>query len=346
MNVIISNERQTELANLDIEVIKSVNGVFEADELVQMFSNFFFGRMILDLTALKNYRDIHNLQKLSMSLDVEKIIVLLPDTPECLAPQFLSKLISMGIYNFTTNLDGVNYLLQNPNTYRDVAHLHQIDASASEPASGGSGMAPAAMMPTPAVEDGTTIINNIVNGGAFILGIKNLTEHAGATMLSYLLKLELDHIGKPAVAIEVDRHDFMYINNKELVSVSKDSLAQELLKHREASVILIDLNSYEGTDVCTEIIYLVEPSTIKLNKLMRRDRQVFDKLKGKKIVLSKSLLTMKDITEFEYEARTKVFFNMPPLDERVNNSEILQDLLNRLGISTYSAGGSSGGGLM
>ena len=182
MNVIISNERQGELANLDIEVIKSINGVYESEELIQMFSNFFFGRMILDLTALKNYRDIRNLQKLSMSLDVEKIIVLLPDTPECLAPQFLSRLISMGIYNFTTNLDGVNYLLQNPNTYRDVAHLHQIDE--------GSGTGSAPVVAPVGGGDGTTVINNIVNGGSYILGIKNLTDHAGATMLTYMLKQE------------------------------------------------------------------------------------------------------------------------------------------------------------
>jgi len=44
MNVIISNERQGELANLDIEVIKSINGVYESEELIQMFSNFFFGK--------------------------------------------------------------------------------------------------------------------------------------------------------------------------------------------------------------------------------------------------------------------------------------------------------------
>ena len=75
MNVIISNERQAELANLDIEIIKAINGVFEADELVSMFSNFFFGRMILDLTAIKDYKDVRNLQKFAMSLDVEKIIV-------------------------------------------------------------------------------------------------------------------------------------------------------------------------------------------------------------------------------------------------------------------------------
>lgn len=331
MNVIVSNMRQAELANLDIEIIKSINGEYSADELVQIFSNFFFGRMILDLTALKDYRDIRNLQKLSMSLDVEKIIVVLPDSPDCLAPQFLSRLISMGIYNFTTNLDGINYLLQNPNTYRDVAHLHQIDSG------GGTGV-PVNPMPivNNGVSDGTTVINNIVNNASYILGVKNLTEHAGATMLTFMLKSELSKLGKSVVAIEVEKKDFMYINDKELKSVASDDLASELLKHRDASVVLVDLNSSGNEDLCTDIIYLVEPSTIKLNKLMRRDREIFNKLKGKKIVLAKSLLSSSDVNEFEYEAKTKVFFNLPPLDERQNNSEVLHDLINRLGIGAYS----------
>lgn len=328
MNVIISNERQAELASLDIEVIKSINGTFEADELIQMFSNFFFGRMVLDLTALKNYRDIRNLQKFSMSLDVEKIIVLLPDTPECLAPQFLSRLISMGIYNFTTNLDGVNYLLQNPNTYRDVAHLHQIDDSEGA----GGGVAP--VVAPVGGNDGTTLVSNIVSGGSYILGIKNLTDHAGSTMLTYLLKQELVKLGRSVVAMEVGRKDFLYISDKELVSTTKDGLAAELLKYRNASVILVDLNDGD-TKLCSDVIYLVEPSSMKLNKMMRRDSKVFEKLKGKKIVLARSMLTLQDITEFEYEAKTKIFFNLPPMDERQDNSSVLQDLLNRLGISTY-----------
>jgi len=322
MNVIISNERQAELANLDIEIIKSIHGVFDADELIQMFSNFFFGRMILDLTALKNYQDVRNLQKLSMSLDVEKIIILLPDTPECLAPQFLSKLISMGIYNFTTNLDGVNYLLTNPNTYRDVAHLHQIDSTPTSSETGSTG-------------SGNTVINNIVSTGTYILGIKNVTEHSGATMLTYMLKKELKDMGKSVLAIEVDKKDFMYFNDKEMISVDASNLANEVLRHKDVNVLLIDLNKCDNIDVCNEVLYLIEPSTIKLNKLMRRDRAIFSKLAGRKIVLAQSILSDSDIKEFEYEANIKIFFVMPPLDERENNSEVLQNLLNRIGIINY-----------
>ena len=320
MNVIISNERQTELANLDIEIIKSINGVFETDELIQMFSNFFFGRMILDLTALKNYQDVRNLQKFAMALDIEKIIVLLPNTPESSAPAFLSKLISMGIYNFTTNLDGVNYLLNNPNTYRDVAHLHQIDVVpnvVAAPVSAGNN------------------VTQVVSTSTFILGIKNVTEHSGATMLIYMLKKELQNMGKKVLAIEVDKRDFMYFSDREMISIGSGDLANEVLKHKDANVILIDLNKDGNPDICNEVLYLIEPSTIKLNKLMLRDRQVFTKLAGKKVVIAQSILPSSDIKQFEYESGIKNFFVLPPLDERINNTEVLQELLNKLGIINY-----------
>lgn len=318
MNVIISNEKQEELANLNIEIIKSIHGVYEVDELIQMFSNFFFGRMILDLTALKDYHDTRNLQKLSMSLDVEKIIVLLPDTPECLSPRFLSKLISMGIYNFTTNLDGVNYLLTNPNTYRDVAHLHQIDEVA-----------------TPVVNaSGDNIINNVISTGNYVLGIVNVTEHSGATMLTYMLKKHLKNAGVRVAAIEVDKRDFVYFNDSEMISVDEANLASEVLKNKDANVIIIDLNKDSNADICNEVLYLIEPSTIKLNKLMRRDRKILEKLAGKKVVLAQSILSDSDIKEFEYEANIKVFFVMPPLDERNKNTEVLQSLLSKLGINS------------
>lgn len=322
MNVIISNERQAELASLDIEIIKSVHGVFDADELVQTFSNFFFGRMILDLTALKDYKDVRNLQKLSMSLDVEKIIVLLPDTPECLAPRFLSRLISMGIYNFTTNLEGVNYLLNNPNTYRDIAHLHQIE----EVPDGGN---------TVVSSNTSGASTQFVSTGTYILGIKNITDHSGATMLIYMLKNAIKDMGRTVTAIEVDKNDFMYFNDKDMISIANSNLANELLKHKDSNIILVDLNREGDIEICNEVLYLIEPSTIKLNKLMRKDRKAFEKLAGKKVVLAQSILSDNDVRQFEYETNIKMFFVLPPLDERNKNTEVLLDLLSRLGINNY-----------
>jgi len=317
MNVIVSNRQQALLANLSIDIIKTVNGEFTADEIVEQFSNFFFGRMILDLTALKDYKDLRNLQKISISLAVEKIIIVLPiDDPECNTPQFLSKLISMGVYNFTSNIEGINYLLQNPNSYRDVAHLHQID----EPIV----IERQVMVPG---ENTTTYVQS----ASTVLGIKNLTDGAGATTLCNLLKKELKTRGLSVVAIEVGKRDFMYLNDKELISTTEDDLSSVVLRNRDKQVILVDLNRTEPT-ICTDAIYLLEPSFIKLNKLMFRDRKVFERLKGKKIILSKSLLSNSDMAELEYEAKTKFFYNMPVLDDRKNNTEILEDLLIRLGI--------------
>ena len=103
MNVIVSNKYQAMLQNLDIDVIKTLNGEFDVDDLIANFKNFFFQRMILDITAIKNYRDIRNLQKLSVSLDMDKVILLLDDSTEGTSTEYLSKLISIGIYNFTRN---------------------------------------------------------------------------------------------------------------------------------------------------------------------------------------------------------------------------------------------------
>lgn len=328
MNVIISNKQQEMLSNLNIEVIKTVNGVFTADEIVDMFSNFFFGRMILDLTALDNYQDIRNLQKISISLPVEKIIVLLPLTDNMVNnPNYQSKMISMGIYNFTQGLDGLNYLLQNPNSYRDVAHLHQIDVQ------------------QPTVDTGVYTSNNSMqNNDEFVnannmyqqnmnvvLGIKSLTDGAGATTLSYLLKKELERRGYDTVLVEIERRDFTYLNDKSLISISKDEFAEFLMKNRDKQVILVDLNSGDPK-LCTDVIYLLEPSLIKLNKLMMKDRRVFERLKDDKIILCKNFLSNSDIAELEYEAKVKFFHNLPSLDDRKENSAILDELLAKLGI--------------
>ena len=57
MNVIVANKNSSILNSLDIDIIKSLNGEFTVTEIVQIFSNFFFGKIIIDRTAIK---DIEN----------------------------------------------------------------------------------------------------------------------------------------------------------------------------------------------------------------------------------------------------------------------------------------------
>lgn len=307
MNVIIANEAKDMLSQLDIDVIKSVDGIHSADEIVDMFKNFFFARMVLDVTAIEDYQNITNIQKISIGLDADKIILVLPNNEVCTSSSYLSKLISMGIYNFTTNLEGIKYCLEHPNTYKDVAHIQQLN-------------------------DLSTTISEKVVSGSRIIGIKNITDHAGSTTLIYMLKKELEQTyNMKVVAIEINRHDFAYFHDKNMISITDEELMSEIVKHNDASIILIDLNDSDNDGVCSDTLYLIEPSSIKLNKLMRRNRRIFEELKGKKIILNQSLLSNSDIMDFEYEGRTKVFYNIPPLNDRERNS-VLHDFLAKMGL--------------
>ena len=321
MNVIVANQQKEIISGLDIDILKSLDGEFDADEFVSMFQTFYFGKMILDVTAIRDYKNIQNIQKISLSLNVENIILLLPaNDPDCTSNAYLSQLISMGIYNFTTSLDGIKYLLVHPNSYRDVAHIQQF-GQASQPG-------PVADATTIAVP---TVVETVTEGRALVLGFKNMTEHAGATSLIYMLYKELVSRGVPVVALEINKRDFQYYNDKGMLSITKEELPGELLKNSGMRAILIDLNDSNSESVCSDVFYLVEPSTIKLNRLMRKDRNIFEKMKTKHIVLNKSLLSTNDVSDLEFEAKTKMYFALPPLNDRISNDAIV-NFLSTIGL--------------
>ena len=130
------------------------------------------------------------------------------------------------------------------------------------------------------------------------------------------------------------------------MSVPANNLMNVRNKFSQFEVVLIDLNNAnpDSEAGCTDVIYLLEPSTIKLNSLMRKDRTALERVKDKKLVLNKSLLDMNDVKEFEYEAKVKVFYNIPPLDERKDSQMALDSFLEKLGIFAGN-GGNAGGGI-
>ena len=266
MNVIISNKNQLLLENLGIDVIKEMNGEFEVDEIIATFQNFFYQRMILDITAIKNYADIVNLQKLSISLPMDKLILLLDGSETTSSPNFLSNLVSMGIYNFTKNVEGIQYLYNTPNSYRDVAQFHRLDASLER-----KNTTP--QQPNPQQQYIAPVQTSIKEEkdeffGTRVLGVKNITKQSGASSLIYMMKKELSK-NYSVVAVEVDKNDFAYFKDKDMISTVTNEVGMIVNKYRDKNVILIDINnSIVAEGFCQDVLYLIEPSIIKLEKLM------------------------------------------------------------------------------
>ena len=311
MNVIISNEYKNILTSLDIETIKTMDGEFTVEEIIGSLTNFFFNKLILDVTAIKNNRDITNYQKLSMSIDMNKVILYLDNSLKN-DNKYLSQIISLGIYNFASDKETLMYLYTNPNSYKDVAHLHNVNLNASDDIN------------TPVISQD----NNTKN--SYIIGIKNVTDNAGATTLTYLLKKELSK-DKYTVALEINKNDFGYFDEKDMYSIRELNLGMAIQKFSNANIILLDLNN-SSEEKCDEILYLIEPSIIKLNKMITQNKNIFTMLANKKVVLNKSLLKPEDVKEFELESSSQITYNIPPLNDRDDNSEIIKGLIEKLNI--------------
>ena len=129
----------------------------------------------------------------------------------------------------------------------------------------------------------------------------------------------------------------MLISGREEMRKSLDSL----LYFKNAfptEIILVDTNDDgHALELCTDVIYLLEPSVIKLNKMMMIHPDMLGKLKNEKVVLNQSLLTHRDVLDFERESGLKIYYNMPPLDERCSNSKDLDAFLMSLGFNRINA---------
>ena len=313
MDAVICNKYVDIFNNLDIEVSKKLEGEYTVEEIISTFDNFFFNKMFLDITSIKDYKDLTNLQKLSMGIDMDKVILYLDgDDIISNSSMFLSKLVSMGIYNFTKDKNSLMYLYNNPNSYRDVAYLQNVEEK----------------------EEDNNVSNDEVSqdlsSKKIILGVKNVTNSAGSTTLVYLFKKILSEYYS-VMGLEIDKNEFIYFNDKDLISVKEEEFDDTINKYSSIQFFVVDLGKSNKEHLCNEVLYLVEPSTIKLNKLMLINPNVFKELSDKKIVLNKSLLNDSDIASFEVEADVKVYYNICPLNDKEDCSSILLPLLEKLG---------------
>ena len=106
-----------------------------------------------------------------------------------------------------------------------------------------------------------------------------------------------------------------------MISTTTNELLKEMMKRASYDIVFLDLNDYDDDEICTEVYYLLEPSTIMMNKMLRKNRRVLEQMKDKKIILNKCVLSNEDVATFEYETKLKVFASVPPVDDRQTRIE-------------------------
>lgn len=332
MNIIIKNKNRV-IDNAQIEVLKTLTGEFERKDLEEQLVNLTFNRVIIDITAIKNYYDPTSLFYFLSYFDQNKVIILLDDSPLVNSNEFLTSLIDKGYYNFTRNTSGIGYLIDHPNKYEDVEKYKKVTIQS-------------AFNPLNETSNSSNINQNSIkyekNKNQKIIGIQNLTEHSGATTLMYLMLKQLTP-NKKAKGIELVKQDSIYFRNNDILfSTSIEDLKMKLSSMKDNEVIIIDLNDIDGKDVCDEILYLVDPGIIKLNKLLKNGSNVYEKIQKGKVVLNRSALLQEEVNNFEYETKLKVFHNVPNINDRKDNNQSINALLINLGLKKHSGGGLFG----
>ena len=239
MNVIIYNKRK-DLNNLTVDIIKSVEGEYTVEELIGMFTNFFFNKMILDITSIKDYTNYANLKKLFSNIDGGKVIVILDDITN--NKEYISDLITLGVYNFTINYDEILELFNTPKNYNDVKNL-QISKSTYDINQEIDNELGINQEKEFTFKD--FILPDEYDGNKKIIGVVHLTSHAGATTLVVQMIKQLN-IKYRAIGIEMNKQDFIYFNIPNIYSCTdKGDVLRKIKEHQDVDAVIVDLNDFD-----------------------------------------------------------------------------------------------------
>lgn len=325
MNLAIVNENVNVINSLTIDIIKVMHGVYDAETLKDELVNFYFSKVIIDITAIKNYYSSSDLLEVLNYFGTDKVILLLNDSEVCNNNKFLAELVKNGYYNFTKNAQTIGFLISKPNTYEDVKKYVENETFTSVLTQSNN------TLKKDIINNTNTNINSINN--QIIIGIQNLSDNAGATtlMVQMVKQLALNYNVK---GIELNGRDNIYFRNDKILTCIDYLEAKDYIKgrFRNINVIIIDLNDFKDKDsLCTDIIYLLEPGIIRLSKFVKNTPNLDEFLENKKIVLNRSALKDEEINYFEKQTGIKVFYNLINFDDRRERLLSVDKLLIKLG---------------
>ena len=315
MNIIVTNKYKDLIYNSNIEILKDLHGVFKVSQIVNAFNSIFYKKIIIDATALDGFPKDTVLKELVSSFEKDKLILFLPpDNPP--PKKFLSFLVSINLYNFTDNPNGLIQLTKKSNTINDVSMFVEKEE---------------VVMNTQGQDENQDIYDNSSVKKRIILGLKSITGKSFSTEIIYsMMKLLEEKYQKKVLALEIDKRNFLFYNNQNMNSLDKTRIDSFLQSNSDVDIILVDLGKDANLNICDDIICLVNPSLYEINKLMFTSRDAFLKLKGEKVMFVNSLLTDADVNQFAKEANISIYYNLSPINDRIVNNNI-EKLLAKLG---------------
>ena len=314
MYIIIKNDNSRIINNLTVNVVKTLVGDFTREDLDRELSLVNYDKAIVDITSIRNYYDDNYLYNfLGFFRSPSDVILLLNDGFVANSKHFLRKLIERGYYNFATSDSAVNRLLEKNNTIDDVKnYMEGYD-----------------FLKTDSIVSGVEK-NKKFESDKLIIGIKNGISHSGATTLMYMLVKEISKI-KKVKGIEMISNDSLYFRDDRIISCESRIQLETIIKTlHDIDVYVVDLNGSDVEEICNKVIYLIEPGTTKINKIVKGNRENYEKLKSVDIVLNRSNIKNDEMKTFEYETKFRVVGNVPNLNERLDTYDVLEKLINYL----------------
>ena len=268
----------------------------------------------MDLTSIKNYYDNNYLYDFLGYFNVpNRVILVLNDGFVANSKIFLRNLIEHGYYNFATSDSAVVRLLEKQNTYDDVKeYINGYDFMKSD-----------------------TIVSGREEESKFetdktIIGIENGYEHSGATTFMYLLVKELSKSCK-VKGIEMFNNDSLYFKDDRIITCQSRVQFETIVKTlKDIDVFIVDLNGSDVKEICNKVIYLVDPGSTKLYKIIKGNQKEYEHLLNCNVVLNRSNIKNDSLKNFEYETHLKIVGNVPNLNERLDSNSELNDLVKFL----------------
>lgn len=339
INIIIKNQNSKIIDSVDINSIKTISGEFTREAIELELGNLLYSAAVIDITAIKNYFDIKEVLRFLSFFGPSKTILLLNNSELVNSSSYLNLLVQNGYYNFTRNAAGINYLLTHPNSLNDVSKY--IDSLNSTSNIAVNSMGPNTFgnqthqsnqyVVNTDYNSGYVKENESVKTGARIIGIQNITEHAGATTFMYVMLKHL-RINYKVKAFEMFKQDSIYFKDNDIsFCTSVEDLKYRINITSDAEIILVDLNGLKEPGLCHDILYLVNPGIISLNKALKKDTNVREKVMDGKVILNQSAMKDEEMSNFEYETKFKVYYNMPVINDRAERLLVVDKLLLKLG---------------